>query len=119
MANIFNDSIQGVKLLIEVVKIAKKELKELVNISKKVVKEMKFKTSKDCKNLDKEIKQVTTARKDLINIEKQEITLQSQIKKLTDEEVQAKIIHQKETKAPSDRIKKLILIIFISSFIFI
>ena len=89
MANIFNESIQGVRLLIDVIKIAKKEIRELVEISKKVTKEMKFETSQDFKNLDKEINQVTQSTQELLAIEKQETQLKKELVSLEKAQSQA------------------------------
>lgn len=111
MANIFNNSIEGVRLLIDVIKIAKKEIKELVEISKKVTKEMKFKTSKDFKNLDKEIKEVTQATKELLAIEKQDVQLKQKLSSLRKGEqdaiIKTRLAIQQETKAIKDNVKSI------------
>lgn len=89
MASVFNESIRGVRALIDAVQLLKKELRELATNSKKVTKEMKFETSADFKNLDKEIKQVTSAQKSLISVEKEEVILKKELANLNKAEQQA------------------------------
>jgi len=89
MATIFNESIQGVKLLIDAVRMLKRELKELTTESKKAAKDLKFETSDDFKNLDNEIKQVADATKQLISVEKEEAKLKKELVNLEKAQQQA------------------------------
>lgn len=88
-ATIFNDSFQGVRLLQSAVDLLTKDLKDLTKESKKVVKALKFETSEDFKNLDKQIKLVSTAEKELIRIEKEDVKLKKELVNLEKAQSQA------------------------------
>ena len=83
MATIFNETLQGVKALLTAVDLVKKNLRELATQSKQLTRDMKFETSADFKNLDKEIKQITSAQKSLISVEKEEVKLKKELVNIT------------------------------------
>ena len=83
MATIFNETLQGVKALLTAVDLVKKNLRELATQSKQLTRDMKFETSADFKNLDKEIKQINTAQKSLISVEKEEVKLKKELVNIT------------------------------------
>lgn len=96
MANIFNESIQGVKLLMESVELLKTDLKELATQSKKTTESLKFKKSQEFKTLEQQIKVVSLAQKELIKIEKEEVKLKKELASL--EKLEAQAIEAKNKK---------------------
>ena len=89
MASVLNDEIQGTKLLIDAHRLLQTELKETIKLSNQLVKGMKFETSQDFKNLDKEINEVTLSTKELLSIEREEARLKKDLVNLEKAQQQA------------------------------
>lgn len=89
MAKIFNESIEGVKELIQVIEVLKKDLKELIVQSKKASESLEFKKSEDVANLEKEIKAVAKAESELLKVRQQEEKLNIQLEKLQQEQLKS------------------------------
>lgn len=102
MALIPNSSLQGIDKATRAFNLLEESIKATSVVHKKLVKDLQFKTSQDFKNLDKEIKQVTLAEKELIQIENEKIKLLKQEEQL----LQAKNRTQTQVRKEQERQNK-------------